>query len=104
MVEDENRTTEDAGLCAVADRSDLKLSGGKRRCVAVDGLPKPGEEEFVRLGHVAADDQDLGIEEIDRAGNDVADQSAAASDEPAGFAVAVQGEADDITHVTDASA
>ena len=55
-----------AGVLAEAAAGQLDVAGGQRGRPAVHDLADPGEELLVRFGEVAADDDDRGVEEVDR--------------------------------------
>ena len=75
--------------------------GWQARCVAVQRFSQSGDENFVGPGHIARDDQDGGVEQIDRAGDDFADVAAAVADHATGFGIAAVGQVHNVAQVTD---
>jgi hypothetical protein len=93
-----------AGLVAVGGWQYLEFAGGQGGCIAVHRFAQSCCEDVVGLGHVAGDDQCFGVEQVDRAGEYLADVSATFPDQPSRFGVAADGEVDEVADVSDAVA
>src|SRR5260370_20172785 len=70
----------------------------------VDGLAESSEERFVGGGEVAADDDDLGVEQRNGSGQDAADAPPGVTDHAEGFGVAFQGDGDDVAYIAHVAA
>ena len=78
----------------------MRMRGWPAAAAAVDDLADAGEEVFVGLGDIAADDDDAGVEEVHGGGEDLAEVAAGFADEAHGFGSAVADEADDVAAVS----
>src|SRR4029079_12861221 len=75
---------------------DADAAGGEGGAAAVDDFADAGEQVFVGVGDVAADDDDAGVEEVDGGGEDAAEFAAGLADEAHGFGAAVADVAGDV--------
>src|SRR5690606_15716073 len=82
VVDGEPAGAERAALLAGSAGRHGEPGGGQRQRPLVDDLPDPGEQRLVHGGQRAADDDGLRVEEVDQAGEDVADAASGLADHP----------------------
>src|ERR1700694_3201053 len=93
-----------AGLVGVGGWQYLQFAGGEGGRVAVHGFAQTSHEDVVGLGHVSGDDQRFGVEQVDRTREYLADVAPTFPDQPPGFGVAAEREADEVADVSHAVA
>ena len=82
-------------------RGDHQLAGGECRGEGVQRLAQARHEGVVRRREVAADDDRLRVQQVDRRGHHLADPATGDPHQLAGVGVALHGELDQVAHVAD---
>ena len=88
LLDHRDRAADDAGPVVEPAAGQLEVLGGQRGRAPVDDLAHAGEELLVGVGQVAADDDDRGVEEVDRPGQHLAHQPPGLADQGHGLGVA----------------
>ena len=83
MLDHHHRGADHAGAVGELAADDAQVAGGERQRALVDDLADPGQQLLVGLGDVAADHDHRRVVEVDRGGEDLADQPARVADEAA---------------------
>ena len=96
---DHHGRAEDAGAVVEGGAGDADRAGGQGGRAAVDDFADAGEQVFVGVGDVAADDDHAGVEEVHGAGQHAAEFAAGLADEPHGFGASVADVAYDVAAV-----